>query len=409
MPIWPTLFIVEAVRSLARHRLRSGLAAIGVMIGVAAVIWVVDIGTAGTERAIAELQKLGDNLVWVEAGSRNVSGVRTGTHGAASLMPEDADAIRREIGAITRVSENVDGRVQVVLGTRNWNTQFRGVSPEYQDIKLWRMAEGGFFTAEQVENRDNVVVIGETVRRELFEAADPLGATIRIRTMLFRVIGLLAAKGQSGTGQDQDDVVMMPWTTAQERIRGRGSRWLDDILCSAVSRGAVEPAVARVTALMRQRHRIQPGDEDDFNVRRPDDLINAQIRASRTLAQMLATMAAISLLVGGIGIMNVMLASVAQRTKEIGLRLAVGATPTSVQVQFIGEAVAICLFGGLLGIVLNPIGGAAIESLLGWPLATAPATCVLALGFSVAVGMVFGFYPAWQASRLDPIAALHSE
>ena len=402
--LWVRLFFVEAARALARHTMRTGLTSLGVMVGVAAVVWVVAIGRAGTERAETELQKLGNNLIWVEAGSRNINGVRNGTHGTTSLTPEDAAAIRREMPLIERVSENVDGHLQVIYGNRNWYARYRGISPEYADIKLWQVAEGSFFTHDQVTHLENVVVIGETVRQELFGASNPIGQIIRMQGSLFKVIGVLGPKDP-----DQDDVIMMPWTTAQRKIGGQGVTWLDDIVCSAVSREAVEPAVKAVAALIRQRHHIRPGEQDDFNIRRPDEVIKAQIRQSRTLEILLISVASVSLLVGGIGIMNVMLASVAQRTFEIGLRVAVGATPGAVQMQFLGEAVMLSLFGGVMGVLLSFVGNLLIERMVGWPLSTSPQGALLAVTFAVAVGVFFGFYPAWKASRLDPITALRHE
>ncbi|HEY4186004.1 MAG TPA: ABC transporter permease [Polyangia bacterium] len=403
------LFWGESARALARHKLRSALTALGIMVGVAAVIWVVAIGRAGTARAEEELGKLGDNLVWLEAGSRNIAGVRTGSHGTTSLVPDDAEAIRREIALVKTVAENVDGSAQIAYHERNWNTHWRGVSPSYFDVKRWQVVEGVFFTAEQVDKVDSVVLLGETVRRQLFGPESPLGEVVRIQSSLFRVIGLLGPKGQTGTGQDQDDIIMMPWTTAQKKLKGKGYQWLDDILCSATSRDAVTPAANAITALMRERHHVPPGGEDDFNIRRPDDVLNAQITASRTLELLLVTLASISLLVGGIGIMNVMLASVAQRTVEIGVRMAVGATPGQVRTQFLGEAVVLSLLGGVLGILVSIAAEPLIEAHLGWPLATPPEAAIIAVVFSVAVGMFFGFYPAWRASRLDPIAALRDD
>lgn len=383
------------------------------MVGIAAVIWVVAIGRAGTALAEAELDKLGDNLVWVEAGSRNVAGVRTGSHGTTSLVPEDAEAIRREISLIRSVAENVDGSAQIASVEegrgRNWSTRWRGVSASYFAIKRWDIAEGAFFSDDQVERTESVVVLGETVRQQLFGAASPVGANVRVQNFLFRVIGVLGPKGQTGTGQDQDDTVMMPWTTAQKKLKGKGYGWLDDILCSAVSRRAVTPAADAVTALMRQRHHIAPSAEDDFNIRRPDEILNAQIAAGRTLQILLITLASISLLVGGIGVMNVMLAAVAQRTVEIGVRMAVGATPNAVRAQFLGEAVILSLLGGLLGVALSAIGSAFFEDQLGWTLSLPPDATPIAVAFSVGVGVFFGCYPAWRASRLDPIAALRAD
>jgi putative ABC transport system permease protein len=403
------LFLVESVRALFRHALRTTLTAIGSMVGVAAVIWVVAIGRAGTAKAQAELLKLGDNLVWVEAGSRNVNGVRTGSHGTTSLMPEDADAIRRDIPFVKAVAENVDGSAQVVYGDHNWNTRWRGVSAEYFEIKRWEVTAGSFFSTEQVRSVQSVAVIGETVRQQLFGTDDPVGQLLRVQSSLFRIVGVLAVKGQSQSGQDQDDVIMIPWTTAQNKLKGRGYRWLDDIVCSATSPEMVNPAVDAIASLIRQRHGIRAGEPDDFNMRRPDDAVNAQIGASRTLELLLVALASISLLVGGVGIMNVMLASVTQRTREIGIRMAVGAKPVAVQAQFLGEAAILSFFGGALGVPFSIAGAALIQPLLGWEISTPPDAAILAIAFSVVVGLLFGFFPAWRAARLDPVAALNNE
>jgi putative ABC transport system permease protein len=403
------LFFAEAVRALGRHKGRTALTALGVMIGVATVIWVVAVGDAGTARAEDELRNLGENFVWIEAGSRNVAGVRTGPHGMTTLTPEDAAAIRREVRLIKSVSENVDGIVQVIGGSSNWSTRYRGVSPEYQGIKRWRMASGGFFSDEDVRRMVSVIVLGETVRRQLFGDADPVGSTLRLNKMTFQVIGVLAPKGQSASGQDLDDTVLMPWTTAQAKIRGKGFTWLDDILCSAVSMGAVNPAIDAATALLRQRHRIRSGEEDDFNIRRPDEVIKASIQASQTLELLLLVLASISLVIGGIGIMNVMLASVMQRTNEIGVRMAVGATARAVRLQFLGEAVLLSLVGGILGVPLSGAGSFLIAELLNWPITISWKAAALAVACSAGVGVLAGMYPAWRASRLDPVVALRNE
>lgn len=407
--LWARLFFTEAVRALGRHKGRTALTALGIMIGVATVIWVVAVGQAGSDRAQSELRNLGVNFVWIEAGSRNVNGVRTGSHGTTTLTPDDATAIRREVPLIARVSENVDGIVQVIGATSNWSTRYRGVAPEYLGIKRWRIAAGEFFTDDDVRRKASVLVLGETVRRRLFDGADPVGAAVRVNNMVFQVVGVLAPKGQSPTGQDQDDTVLMPWTTAQVKVRGRNATWLDDILCSAVSMDAVNPAIEDVTALLRQRHQVRPGGEDDFNIRRPDEVLKASLEASRTLEVLLVTLASISLLIGGIGIMNVMLASVAQRTNEIGVRIAVGATPGAVQIQFLGEAVLLSLVGGGLGVPLSRAGSFFIASLLGWPISVSPLASAVAVLCSAGVGILAGFYPAWRASRLDPVTALRNE
>jgi putative ABC transport system permease protein len=401
------LVTVEAVRSLARNKMRSGLAMLGILVGVATVIWVIAIGTAGTAQALSALDDLGDNLVWIEAGSRNAAGVRTGTHGMQTLVPADADAIRREAGKIARVSENVDGRLQVIYGGNNWATQYRGISPDYAEVRKWRLARGAFITDDDVAKSRTVIVIGDTVKRKLFGDDDAIGQKIRIGSSLFDVVGVLAVKGQTATGGDQDDTVMMPWTTAFKRVARQ--TWLDDIVCSAATVDEIRDAGAEVSALLRERHHIQPGAEDDFNIRHPEDLLKAKVESARTLQKLLAAIALMSLLVGGIGIMNVMLASVAQRKAEIGIRVAVGARPAAIQLQFLAEAVVLTTSSGILGVTLGIAAAPKISETLQWRLTMSPEIDVLALGFAIAVGVCFGFYPAWRASQLDPITALRVE
>ncbi len=403
------LFFREAVRALARHKTRSALTTLGITIGIAAVVLVVAIGDAGSERAQAALASLGDNLVWVEAGARNVNGVRTGNLGSNTLTVEDAEAIRREVPTITRVSPQVDGHVQAVSGNRNWGTHYRAESPEYLGIRKWGVALGHAFSDDDVERSAAKVLLGETVKQQLFGSANPVGEVVRLNNQLFEVVGVLAAKGQSGDGRDQDDWVFLPYTTAQKRFRARTETWLDDILCSAASPAAVEPAIREIEALLRQRHHIQAGQDDDFNIRRPDEVLKARVAASDTLANLLVSVAAVSLLVGGIGIMNVMLASVAQRTREIGLRLAVGARESAIRLQFLGEAVVLSMVGGVFGVALSVAGAAGFERTLGWAIAIPPSALAVAVASAVSVGVSFGFYPAWRASRLDPIEALRHE
>jgi putative ABC transport system permease protein len=402
------LLIVEPVRSLLRNVVRSGLAMLGIAVAVAIVITVLALGRASVEASERELDKLGDNLVWVEAGARNVAGARTGTHGMTTLTARDADAIR-EIPQIKDVSENVDGGFLVIYQDRNWQTRWRGVSPAYRMIKRWELARGAFFDAEQTDHAARVVVIGETVRRELFPDRDPIGELVRIQNLGFQVIGVLAAKGQSPTGQDQDDTVMMPWTTAMKRIVGKDQTWLDDILCSARSTQDLGTAAAQISELLRERHHIEPGAADDFNIRHPEELIRARIETSRTLRLLLLLLASISMAVGGIGVMNVMLASVSQRITEIGLRCAVGARPQAILLQFLGEAVVLSLIGGGLGVALGEITAYLFEHRFGWLIAMSPDIAAIALLASVSVGVVFGVYPAMRAARLDPIAALRTE
>jgi putative ABC transport system permease protein len=399
----------EAFRAIGRHKLRSALTTIGITIGIAAVVLVVAVGRAGALKAEEQLRNLGDNVVWIEAGSRAVNGLWTGARGTNSLTLEDAEAIGRDVRLITRVSPNVDGRVLAAYERQNWTTGYRGVYTSYLDIKGWKIAEGAPFTSDQDAQAANVVLLGKTVRDHLFGAEPAVGKFIRVSGKPFTVVGVLAPKGQNANGYDQDDTVMMPFLTAQKRIQGKNISWLDDILCSAVSPEAIERAITEVTALLRQRHHIAAGEDDDFNIRRPEEVIKAQLKTNRTFSLLLLTIASVSMLVGGIGIMNVMLASVAERTKEIGVRLAVGASEGAVQIQFLAEAVALSLLGGTLGVFASWLGAYGFERFLGWPMPIPPNALLLALAVSVALGVFFGFYPAWRASRLDPIQALHRE
>lgn len=398
----------EAIRALSRNKMRSALSAIGITIGIAAVVCVVAIGTAGSQRAEQQLQNLGDNLVWVEAGSRNVNGVRSGSHGMTSLTMEDAEAILHEVPFIKSVSPNVDGGVLIASGKLNWTTHYRGVTPEFLGIRRWELAEGEPFTREDVVHVANLVLIGQTVRQQIFGAEEAVGREVRINKQIYRVIGVLAPKGQSTTGQDQDDTILMPYTTVQKRLRGKGFSWLDDIMCSAESLDVVKPAVDQINELLRERHHIRTGS-DDFNIRRPEEVIKAQIEANRTLSVFLTSVASISLLVGGIGIMNVMLVSVTERTREIGIRMAVGAKTSAIQLQFLGEAVILSLCGGLSGVFVGVISSFIIGYALGWPMSIPPAALIVAPTVAMGVGIFFGFYPAWKATQLDPIAALRHE
>ncbi|HLO07325.1 MAG TPA: ABC transporter permease [Terriglobales bacterium] len=397
----------EAFVALTRNWLRSALTILGIAVGVAAFICVVAIGNAGSSRIEEQLQNLGNNFVWIEAGSRNRNGMRAGARGTRSLVLGDALAISEQVPLIRSMSPNVDGHVQVVYGGENWATRYRGVAPEYIQIRRWRLRRGAFFTKADVDAAAPVCVLGQTVIDNLFGSDDPIGATIRIQGLPCKVTGVLQAKGFSAMGQDQDDFVLLPFTTVQKRITG--TFWLDDIFCSAVSRDAMSEATRQITSLLRERHHMNPGEDNDFNVRRPEDLIQAQLASSRIMTILLGSIASLSLLVGGIGIMNIMLVSVTQRTREIGVRLAVGATEWDVQLQFLSEAVALSLLGGVLGVLAGLLSSSAVEQLFEFPTRLTPEVFAIAGLFALGVGVLFGYYPARKASQLDPIQGLRYE
>jgi putative ABC transport system permease protein len=397
----------SAFGALLRNKLRSLLTVLGITIGIAAVICVVAIGKAGQARVEQQLNNLGDNFVWIEEGGRAVNGVRTGTHGTRTLTLADAVAIKNQISLIKSVSPNVDASTQIIYGNQNWFTSYRGVSPEYFDIKRWAVDQGAVFAQDDVDRAADVCVIGRTVRDQLFGVEDPIGKVVRLRNLPCRVVATLKPKGLSISGQDQDDTIILPYTTAQKKIKGIA--WLDDILCSAVSQDAVKVAGQQAAALLRDRHHLRLGEDDDFNIRNPEDVIQAQLEASRTLTLLLIAIASISLVVGGIGIMNVMLVSVTERTREIGVRVAVGATEAAIQIQFLGESVMLSLVGGAAGVLVGIAGSFFVGRALSWPMEMSAQAVLLAALFSVAVGVFFGYYPARKASLLDPIEALRYE
>jgi putative ABC transport system permease protein len=388
----------SAFGALLRNKLRSLLTVLGITIGIAAVICVVAIGKAGQARVEQQLNNLGDNFVWIEEGGRAVNGVRTGTHGTRTLTLGDAVAIKNQISLIKSVSPNVDASTQIVYGNQNWFTSYRGVSPEYFDIKRWVVDQGAAFSQDDVDRAADVCVIGRTVRDQLFGLEDPIAKVIRLRSLPCRVVATLRPKGLSISGQDQDDTIILPYTTAQKKLKG--INWLDDILCSAVSQDAVKVAGQQAAALLRDRHHLRPGEDDDFNIRNPEDVIQAQLEASRTLTLLLIAIASISLVVGGIGIMNVMLVSVTERTREIGVRVAVGATEEAIQIQFLGESVMLSLVGGAAGVLVGIAGSFFVGRALSWPMEMSAQAVLLAALFSVAVGVFFGYYPARKASLL---------
>ncbi len=396
-----------ALRALGRNRMRSLLTMLGMIIGVGAVICSVAIGEGASNEIQEQIRNIGDNMIWIEAGGRNVNGVRTGTRGTKSLTLGDAKAIEQQVSLVYNISPHVDTGVQVVYGNQNWSTWVRGVSPEYLAVRRWRVVRGAMFTERDVERAATVCVLGQTVVENLFGEEDPIGKTLRVKNIPCQIAGVLEAKGQSAFGQDQDDVLLMPYTAVQKKVKGID--WLDDIMCSAVSAEAIAPAEKQITAILRERHHLRSDEEDDFNLRHPSDIAAARAESERVMTLLLAAIASISLVVGGIGIMNIMLVSVTERTREIGVRMAVGATEGHVQIQFLSEAVALSVVGGGLGVLAGVAASVAIANTLRWPTLIRPEAILLAVVFSMAVGIFFGYYPAHKAAHLDPIAALRYE
>jgi putative ABC transport system permease protein len=397
----------EALGALSSNKLRTSLTMLGITIGIAAVICTVAIGEGGSNRIREQLQNLGDNFVWVEAGSRNVQGVRTGSGSNKTLTVRDAQAILQTIPLIKSVAPNVDARVQVIYGNQNWSTTYRGVSPEYLSIRRWTVERGASFAQQDVVLSANVCLLGRTVVDTLFGSEDPLGKKVRLGNLPFRVVGVLKAKGETATGQDQDDTVFLPYTTALHKLKGVS--WLDDIMCSAVSPEAIRPAREQIMRLLRQRHHLRAGAADDFNIRSPEELLQTQQETSRTFTVLLASIASVSLLVGGIGIMNIMLVTVTERTREIGVRRALGATRSSIQSQFLIEALLLCALSGALGVLVGVIVSGTLSSMFGWVTIIPPRAIGIAVVFSAVIGIAFGFYPARKAALLDPIEALRYE
>src|SRR5438128_7949498 len=396
-----------AVKALRQNVMRTALTMLGIIIGVGAVICGVAIGEGAQATVERAITNIGANMIWVEAGGVNRGGVWTGAFGTKTLTLGDYEAIKEHVRLVTNVTPQADTRVLVVYGNQNWGTSVRGVGPEYLALKNWNIVRGGMYTDVDVERANNVCVLGQTLVDQLFGSQDPIGETIRVKDQPCVVVGVLDVKGQSATGQDQDDNFLMPYTTVMKKIKGQ--TWLDDIMMSGTSAWVVDAAEQDIAALLRERHHIRSGANDDFNLRHPTEIAEAVKESTRTMEALLAAIASVSLLVGGIGIMNIMLVSVTERTREIGLRQAVGARGRDVLRQFPGAAILLQLLGGAIGIALGVVGARAIGDSFQWPTRVSSNAIALAFGCSAAVGVFFGYYPARQASRLDPIEALRFE
>ena len=397
-----------AFEAIGRNLLRSALTSLGIIIGVAAVIVMMAIGGGARASIESQVSSLGTNIVTVSAGSMNFGGVRTGQGAVTTLVPEDASAILTEINGVSAVSPGISTRTQVLSSTANWQTQVQGVGSALPAMRNWPISSGAFFDEAAVARSEKIAVIGEVVREQLFGAGhDPLGATIRINGQPFSVIAVLARKGQSPMGQDMDDTVMVPYTTAQKRLMG--VTYLSNVTVALTGTRSASAVSEDIAVLLRSRHRLQPSEDNDFTIRSAEEMASVLTSTTTTMTYLLASVAAISLVVGGIGIMNIMLVSVTERTREIGLRRAIGARRTDVLAQFLIEAMALSLLGGAAGVVLGLMTSGGLEAALRWTTVVSPVSVAVSFGFAALVGITFGFVPARRAARLNPSEALHYE
>lgn len=407
--IWLT--IITALRILGRNRLRAGLTMLGIVIGVGAVIAMVSIGE-GAKRAVqAQIATMGTNVIIIWPGATTVSGVRSGQGGAVTLTVFDALDLKKKIPLLSDTGWGKREVMQIVNGNRNWNGSINGISPSYLTIRDWSFSSGGPFTQSDMDSAARVALIGQTLVDNLFDSGEePVGAVIRIKNVPFRVIGVLAPKGQSAQGSDQDDVIFIPFTTAERKVFGTSFLGSIGAMFASTDRTEDLPeAVEQIRDVLRTRHRLQPDQNDDFTVKTQVDIGKVQEGTSQTLTLMLFSIASVSLLVGGIGIMNILLVSVTERTREIGVRMAVGAKRRHIVMQFLIEAMTLSLVGGALGIVFGIVGAKLTTVIAGWPTIISSDVIVVAFFFSLAVGLFFGLYPANKASRLNPIEALRYE
>ena len=396
-----------ALRALRRNKLRTILTMLGMIIGVGAVIAMVSIGNGAKSQIEAQIASMGQNVVLVFSGSFNRGGARSGWGGAGTLNVDDADAIQREIMGVTVISPESRTRAQIAAGNQNWNTSIQGESTDYFDIRQWPLSAGTIFTEQDVRNANKVTVIGKTIADQLFPGEDPVGQIIRVKNVPFIVVGILSPKGLSVQGQDQDDLMIMPYTTVMKRVQRVTT--LGSIIVQTAKPTLLVPVQQQIIELLRQRHKITPGKDDDFTVRNQQEIAEMATAQSNTMTALLTGVAVISLVVGGIGIMNIMLVSVTERTREIGIRMAIGARGKDILLQFLVEAVTLGVIGGIIGIGGGILASKILAAQRQWPALIPPEWIFYAFLFSAAVGIFFGFYPARKASRLDPIDALRYE
>jgi putative ABC transport system permease protein len=396
-----------AFRALRRNKMRSVLTALGIIIGVGAVIAMVGIGNGAKAQVEAQIASLGQNVILIFSGSTTSSGIRTGWGGAGTLKIEDAEAIRREIPGVVAVSEEVVSTTQVAAGNQNWFTRIYGESADYFDIRQWPLADGAPFTPQDVRSANKVCVVGRTTATQIYGNEDPVGQILRVKNVPFVITGILTPKGLSPQGVDQDDIVIMPYTSAMKRVVGGTTlRGMNVQIGDAAEMSAAQQ---QIIALLRQRHNIRPGRDDDFTVRTQQEIAETATAASKVMTLLLGAIAGVSLVVGGIGIMNIMLVSVTERTREIGVRMAVGAHGSDILTQFLIEAVTLSSVGGVIGIICGIGASQFLAWKFQWPTLISISSIAIAFLFSAAVGIFFGFYPAREAARLDPIEALRYE
>ena len=401
-----SVLVRVAGESIKKNKMRTLLTMLGIVIGVGAVIIMVAVGQ-GAQRGIAnQINALGTNLLVITAGASNTSGVSQGAQAFNRLTVDDAEKLKREGTLFAGVTPVVMTRTQVLAGGTNWRTMINGVSTDWQTVRDWQTSSGDFFTDNDVRAMRKVAVVGQTVADNLFPGVDPVGSQIQIRNEPFDIVGVLAKKGQNAVGQDQDDVVIIPYTTAQTRLSGNTRIW--QILVSATSQQDIAAAQQEAMAIMRESHKIGDGD-DDFTVRNQTEIADAAQGTTRIMTWLLASIASVSLIVGGIGIMNIMLVSVTERTREIGIRMAIGARGSDVLTQFLVESIVMSVLGGAVGLVVGVGGASLVARFTGWSTEVPIQAVALAIGFSAAVGVFFGYYPARKAAALDPIQALRYE
>jgi putative ABC transport system permease protein len=408
--------LIEAFRSalsaIRANALRSALTMLGIVIGVTAVIAMVAIGSGARNLVDQQIRSLGANLAIVTPGNVTTGGARMGAGASSTLTDEDAAAILREIEGVTAAAPFVRGQAQVVFAGANWSTPVFAIDLDWFSAREWDVAEGRQFEPEEIRRGEIVALLGRTVAQQLFADRDPIGETVRVRNVPFRVIGVMASKGQSAFGQDQDDAIFVPLDAGRRRVIGRNyakDRSVGSVFVKFATEEDIVPGIERMKDLLRQRHRLQPDQDDDFSIRNLTEIANTATASAKTLSMLLAAVAAVSLMVGGIGIMNIMLVSVTERTREIGLRLAVGARPRDILRQFLIEATTLSTLGGAIGVGLGVAAAYAIAEIAGWPSLVSPQAIVMAVGFSAMVGIFFGYYPARRAARMDPIEALRRE